>query len=185
MKNGRRGGEMKRRLYLPLAFLLAVAGPAMAQHSGETRFANPPRANQGRIPPPPPQRQSHEKMEVEQRENGKVNGSQHVNHDRWYGRDAPNDNRYHLDHPFVHGRFEHFGSAYRYNIIRIDRDRNRIWLEGDFCFDVAPWDWFACGDWCWDCGNDFVVYEDPDHPGWYLLYNVHTGCYVHVSYLGM
>jgi hypothetical protein len=51
-------------------------------------------------------------------------------------------------------------------------------------FQVADWDWPICADWCSDCGDDFVVYEDPDHMGWYRLYNVHTGAYVHVSYLG-
>jgi len=54
-----------------------------------------------------------------------------------------------------------------------------------FYFQVAEWDWPICADWCWDCGEDFVVYEDPDHTGWYMLYNVHTGAYVHVSYLGL
>jgi len=186
---------MKRRFDLLMAFFLVVAVPAMAQHPAEephgqaphpseARPANPPRANQGRIPPPPPQRDSHAKPEEQKHENGKVNAWQHVDHDQWYGHDAPNDKRFHLDHPFPHGRFEHFGPSYRYNVLRIDRDHHRFWLPGGFFFEVASWDWSVCADWCWDCGDDFVVYEDTDHVGWYLLYNVHTGAYVHVQYMG-
>ena len=51
-------------------------------------------------------------------------------------------------------------------------------------FEIADWDWPYYESWCWDCGPDFVVYEDPDHVGWYLLYDVDTGAYVHTLFLG-
>jgi len=185
---------MKRRLELPLGLFLAFAMPAAAQHAAEehgqagrpveARPVNTPRANQGKIPPPPAKRDVHTKVEVEKHVNGKVNGTQHVSNDHWYGHDAPNDKRFHLDHPFEHGHFDHFGANYRYTVERFDADHHRFWFPGGFGFEVASWDWAVCSDWCWNCGDDFVVYEDTDHVGWYLLYNVHTGVYVHVQYIG-
>ena len=70
---------------------------------------NAPHANQGRIPDPPPRRESRSApSEPERQEGGRVNNLPHVTNDRWHGHDKPNQRRYHIDHPFEHGRFEHF-----------------------------------------------------------------------------
>ena len=67
---------------------------------------------------------------------------------------------------------------------RFDDHAHRFWIAGRGGFEIAAWDWSLAADWCWDCGDDFVIYNDPDHSGWYLVYNVHTGIYVHGQFIG-
>lgn len=94
---------------------------------------------------------------AERLQDGRTNDSPHVNHDQWYGHGRSDDPHFHLDRPFDHGRFQRFGPAYRYNILRIDRDHHRFGFPGGFYFKVAAWDWPFFTYWCWDCGNDFVI----------------------------
>jgi len=103
--------KMKGPLVFPVALALLAAFPIFAQRGGE-RGPNPPRANQGRVPPPPPRRDNPlSKPEPERHDAGRINSTPHVNKDHWYGHDRPDDKRYHMDHPFEHGRFEHFGPS--------------------------------------------------------------------------
>jgi hypothetical protein len=102
--------------------------------------------------------------------------------DRWIGHESGRgDAHYHVDHAWEHGRFT--GGFGRRHVYRLEGGRrDRFWFGG-FYFGVAPYDFDFCNDWFWDRDN-IVVYEDPDHIGWYLAYNVRLGIYVHVTYLG-
>ena len=103
----------------------------------------------------------------------------------WYGRSAPNDSRFRLRQPFARGYFHRYGPSYYHRIVRFDRANYWFWLSSGYYFQIAYWDWPYCSDWCWDCGDQFLIYLDPDHPGWYLVLNVQTGVYVHATYMGM
>jgi len=101
---------------------------------------------------------------------------------KWVGHDSgPNDAHYHIDHPWAHGHFT--GGFGPKHVWRIEGgNRERFWFGG-FAFSIFPVDYGFCDDWNW--GTDqIVVYEDPDHDGLYLAYNVRLGTYCHVEYLG-
>ena len=102
--------------------------------------------------------------------------------DQWVGHDTGReDARYHLDRPWERGHFT--GGIGKAHVYRLRGGAPSRFLSAGFAFSVAPADFSFCNDWLWD-SDQIVIYDDPDHDGWYLAYNVRLGTYVHVTYLG-
>lgn len=106
----------------------------------------------------------------------------HAKGDVWVGHDTGrNDVHYQMARPWEHGHFP--GAIGRDHVYHLSGGTpQRFWFGSAF-FTVAPYDIGFADDWLWD-SDQIVLYDDPDHPGWYLAYNPRIGTYVHVEYLG-
>lgn len=180
-----------RRIVGLLPALLLLALPALAQRE-QARGAAPkphipargpapaPRVRPGTAAPAPRPEASSPRDYRDQP--GHPNAPHVHADDRWVGHDSGrNDPRLHLDHPWAHGHFQGgFGPKHVFHIE--GGNARRFWFHG-YAFAIAPLEIGFADDWLWD-RDDIVIYDDPDHPGYYLAYNVRLGTYAHVEYLG-
>jgi len=63
------------------------------------------------------------------KEVGKAAASRNVRGDHWYGHAAPNDPRFHLDHPFPRPLAQ-AGPNHRFRLARVDLGARRVWFAG-------------------------------------------------------
>jgi len=179
-----------KKLYLLMAALVFFSLPAVAQHDrgehgnqggGHGRNS----VGGGYVPSRGPAPEHHPRQSPQAphgyQDRGGHPEAPHVHgNDKWIGHNTGRDDgHYRVEHPWEHGRFE--GGFGRGHVFRIEGgNRERFWFGGNY-FGVAPYDYGFCDNWLWD-SDQVVIYEDPDHIGYYLAYNVRLGTYVHVLY---
>ncbi len=124
----------------------------------------PVAATPGRPAPQPPPRVIEQRPGHPNAPHVEVEGGRWVGHETGRG-----DASYHLDHPWEHGHFP--GTIGATRIYRLGGGGPQRFGFNGFFFSVAPSDYTYVSDWLWDT-DDILLYDDPDHPGWYLAYNV-------------
>ena len=172
-----------KNIQLALAALLLLSVPAFAQHhegggGHEAVHQAPPRGGPKPVTGTPHQVEPNRNYSDKE---GHPNAP-HVDKNTWVGHDTGKDDaRYHLDHPFEHGRFVGgFGPKHVWHLA--GGGPSRFWFN-NWYWSVAPVDIGFCDGWLWD-SDEIIIYDDPVHEGWYLAYNVRLGTYIHVQYLG-
>jgi hypothetical protein len=151
---------------------IPARGPAPARASQPARASTSDRGQ-------PPATEN--RIAVDQRGHPEV-PHVHAKNDQWVGHDSgSSDAHYHIDQPWSHGRFTG-GFGPQHVFVLAGGNRERFWF-GNFYWDVAAYDYNIVDGWNW-AGDQIVIYDDPDHIGWYLAYNPRLGTYAHVEYLG-
>lgn len=182
-----------------IGFIFLISVVALAQRGGEQHGGGHTAVGGGHIPArgPAPARAARPAPAARGQESHAATGNRvavdkkghpdvpHVDakNDKWVGHDSgANDAHYHLDQPWAHGHFTGgFGPGHVFNLA--GGNRERFWFN-NFFWDIAPYDYNIVEGWNW-MGDQIVIYEDPDHVGWYLAYNPRLGTYAHVEYLGV
>ena len=181
---------MKKLIVLATMFLI-VCLYAIAQergHEAQSHGGAKPEVGGGYIPKrgPAPVKASQAHAPEENRKFNDKEGHPEAPHvhtnGQWVGHDTgKNDPHYHLDQPWQHGHFN--GGIGRGHTWRLVGGGPSLFWFGNFGWSVSPFDIGLVNGWLWVSDN-IVIYDDPDHVGWYLAYNVRLGTYVHVMYMG-
>jgi hypothetical protein len=163
------------------------AGPPRGPMPNRPVTVAPPAPRAGvAVPAPPPHEMAPRPPIARQPQPVPREQRPHVDQEgHWVGHEGrrDEDDRYRIGRPWPHGRFAGpIGRGHAYRLHGWDPGRHRFWF-GNAYFLIAPDDVGYVDDWNWDA-DYVVIYDDPDHPGWYLAYNTRLGTYAHVEYEG-